>query len=96
MEICIDNIASCKKTRDYKPLRAMSDCPRVPIRGADLQAVSPLGRLALEGLNSQTQALENIYSSMLIQLDELYAEARVEESDLKALQLEIDQLFAAM
>lgn len=101
IEVCIDNIASCKKQRDYRPLRPIADFAKVSARDQDDPPSNPppdksLGDLALQSLSSQAKAMEEVYSTMLRQMDDLSDLARVEEGDLKALQTEVDDLLSAL
>lgn len=105
VEVHIDNIASCKKARDYRPLREIAGFPKIIAEGSSQPhghakssstPASSLSRLAQQSMSSQSQALEDVYNMMLREITDLDALAKVEEADLKAFQREVDSLQATL
>ena len=95
VEISVDNIASSRRTRDYRPLR--TDSHKLLLTNGQADAAhAALEHLAMQSLTDHTIALEGIYDAMLKQMDDLSTQARTEEADLKAIQLELESLGAPM
>lgn len=95
LEISVDNIASSGRARDYRPLRTSTDTQELLISNGQANAANDaLERLALQSLTEHTIALEGIYNAMLRQMDDLSAQVRTEEADLKAIQGEVESFNA--
>ena len=96
IDISIDNIASFGRTRDYRPLRPVAECPRLMVEGIQQRAASgaasELSRLALQSNSSQTHFLEDMYLAMLKQMDGMNSHLRSEEADLKGLRAEVNAI----
>ncbi len=93
----MDNIASSRRQRDYRPLRTSTTSEKIIMSNGQANAAhDDLERLALQSLTDHTIALERVYTIMLRQMDELSTQVRIEEADLKAIQGEVDSAIAPL
>ena len=95
LEISVDNIATSRRARDYRPLRT-SGHNLLITNGQASKVNDALEHLALHSLTDHTIALEGIYDAMLRQMDDLSTQIRTEEADLKAIQSEVESFSAPL
>ena len=95
LEISVDNIATSRRARDYRPLRTDGH-NLLMTNGHATKANDALEHLALQSLTDHTIALEGIYDAMLREMEDLSTHVKTEEADLKAIQTEVESFSAPL